>query len=176
MSSQSKLHIATLGRASGLFGEMKLHLFTDFYEQFDSGAKFQSSRGQLVIDYVDLDLMRIKLKGIDTREDTRVFTNVKLYSTKEDTREVCNLGEDEYFWFDVIGCKVYENDICLGEIKDIDRLAVSDYLYIDTDNALVSEGSTKTFLLPYIDRFIENVDIDNKRIEVTGARDILEAS
>jgi len=176
MSSQSKLHIATLGRASGLFGEMKLHLFTDFDEQFSEGAKFQSSRGEITIDYVDLKLMRIKLKGIDNREDTRAFTNVKLYSTKEDTREICNLGEDEYFWFDVIGCKVYEDNICLGLIRDIDRLAVSDYLYIDTDEVLVNEGSTKTFLLPYIDRFISSVDIENKRIEVTGARDILEAS
>ena len=174
--NQSKLHIATLGRASGLFGEMKLHLFTDFEEQFSNGARFKSSRGDIVIDTVNFDLMRIKLRGIENREDARKFTNVKLYSTEEDTREACALDVDEHFWFDVIGCKVYEDDICLGEIVDIDRLAVSDYLYIDTDKALVDEGSAKTFLLPYIDRFITSADTDTKRVEVNGARDILEAS
>jgi len=176
MSKQSNLHIATLGRAVGLFGEMKLHLFTDFEDQFVPGTVLNSSRGQIEIEDIDLDRLHIKLKNVATREAAKAYTNAKIYTTKEQTREICNLEEDEHFWFDVIGCDIYEDGLHLGKVEDIDRLAVSDYLFIQTDEKLVGEGSAKTFLLPYIDRFILQVDIENKRIDVNGAKDILEAS
>jgi 16S rRNA processing protein RimM len=41
---------------------------------------------------------------------------------------------------------------------------------------LVKEGFSKSFLLPYIDRYILTVNIEEKKIYTKDAKEILEAS
>ena len=67
-------------------------------------------------------------------------------------------------------------EINLGNIVDIDRMLNTDYLVIDTHSQLVEEGMPKSFLLPYIPRYIVDVDLEQKRVYTVDARDILEAS
>jgi 16S rRNA processing protein RimM len=86
------------------------------------------------------------------------------------------LNEGEHFYFDIEGCTVVQADIVLGVVDEIQRLTDTDYLVIHTDEALVKEGLPKSFLLPYIDRYILNTDTEEKKIYTRDARDILEAS
>jgi len=55
-------------------------------------------------------------------------------------------------------------------------LADIDYLFIQTDKALVANELPKSFLIPNISRYILSVDIDSKTITVIDAKEILEAS
>ena len=48
MKTQNKIYIAKIGKAVGLQGELKLHLDTDFPEQFKAGATFTLSNNQEV--------------------------------------------------------------------------------------------------------------------------------
>ena len=109
-------------------------------------------------------------------ESAKTLTNAKLYSTQEQTRERIELAEGEHFWFEIIGCRVVEGDEVLGEVAAIDRMADTDYLAITTAPALVEAGLPKSFLLPYIPRYIVRADTDARRIETRDARDVLEAS
>ncbi len=170
-----KIAVARLGRTVGLRGDMRFFDLSDFPEQFFKGAKFESDRGVLEIEYINPKRGTVKFKGFDTPEDAKRLTNAYLYSDEESTRQNIELGEDEYFWFDIIGCDIFENGELLGRVKDIQRLPSADYLLVETNEELAKE-MPKSFLLPYQDQFIENVDIKQKRIEVKGARDILEAS
>jgi ribosomal 30S subunit maturation factor RimM len=61
-------------------------------------------------------------------------------------------------------------------VKEIERIGITDYLSIKTDDALVAEGASKNFLVPSHEPFILKADIEAKRIDVTGALDILSAS
>ncbi len=184
MSNQRKktdptlLHIATLGRTVGLYGDMKFHIKSDFPEQFVEGAEFLKENGDtLRIAAINHQRETLRIEGFDTVEKAKRLTNVKLFTTREATRDVCELDEDEYFWFDVIGCKVYEEDGReLGTVKEIERIGIQDYLSIKTDDVLVAQGMSKSFLIPYQDPFILTTDIDAKRIEVRGGLDILQAS
>lgn len=171
-----KLSVARLGRSVGLKGEMKLHELTDFPEQFKKGASFQTDRGELKIESYNPKRGTVKFEGIDSPEEAKRYTNAYLYSDEERTKQEVELGEGEYFWFDIIGSEVYEEDKRLGKVKDIQRLPSCDYLEILTDEALIQEGLPKSFLLPFQDPFIKEVDTAKKRIEVQGATDILEAS
>jgi 16S rRNA processing protein RimM len=168
-----KIPIAKIGKTYGIKGWQKLHLLTDFPTQFKPGATFESDKITLTIEKIDLKRKLVKFKGYDTPEDAKKLTNRLLYSTPEKTREDIKLKENEYFWFDIIGCDVIENDKLLGKVIDIERVDV-DYLVIKTNGALVKEGFPKRFLINF-KRNIDNVDIENKKIYAKGAIDLLES-
>lgn len=171
------LHIATLGRTVGLGGEMKLHLHTHFPEQFAPGETFYTKeRDPIVFEMVDVERERIRLRGVDSPEAAKRFTNLMIYTTYGRTREVCLLEPGQYFWFDIVGSVVTENGEVLGRVLEIERIGSVDYLQIKTDDALIKQGLPKQFLVPYHPPFIDNVDTDEDIISVAGARDILEAS
>jgi len=171
------LHVATLGRTVGLKGDMKLNLFTDFPEQFVPNATFMLENGtEVVLQSYHPERGLVRLKGIDSPESAKALTNAKLFTTYEATRERCNLGEGEFFWFDLIGLEVHEGDLTLGKVREIERIGVQDYLLVTTDEKLVSKGLSETFLIPYIDHFVIQCDAENKTIHVQGGLDLLEAS
>ena len=180
MSKQSReplLHIATVGKTVGIKGDMKLHLKTDFPEQFVKGASFLSNgKEKITLSDVNLERGLVKLNGITNPEDAKKFTNVKLYTTYEETRKNCHLDDGEYFFFDLEDCEVFEDGIKLGVVNEVERITITNYLSIKTDEALVAKGYAKKFLVPFIEPFKVCVDIDAKRIELRGAMDILEAS
>jgi len=168
-----KIPIAKLGKSHGVRGWQRIHLLTDFPEQFTPGATFSSDREDLTIEKIDLKRGLVKIKGIDTPEDAKKITNRQLYTTEEETRKNINLQENEYFWFDIENCEIYENGKKLGRVKEIERADV-DYLVINTDESLIKEGYPKRFLIDF-KRHVKDVDIENKKIEAQGALDILES-
>jgi 16S rRNA processing protein RimM len=110
-------------------------------------------------------------------EIAKKLTNQELYSTFELTKEFCKLKKNEFFWFDLISCNVYENGLKLGVVKDIQRYPLNDYLELITDAELVSKGLPKTFLIPHIfSKYIQNIDIEKKIINVSNSFEILENS
>lgn len=171
-----RLFIAQIGRTVGLRGDLKLHLHTDFPEQFTSGARFASSHGDLTVEAYDTRRGLIRFVGYASMESAKKLTNTRLYSTPEQTRQQVELGEGEHFWFEIIGCDVVEDGEVLGTVDEIDRMLDTDYLAITTAPKWVEAGLPKHFLLPYIPRYIVTADIEAKRIETVDARDVLEAS
>ncbi|MGW8170010.1 MAG: ribosome maturation factor RimM [Sulfurovaceae bacterium] len=172
----SKFFIAQIGRTVGLMGDLKLHLHTDFPEQFTAGSKFQSDRGELEVISYNKAREIIRFRGYESLDSAKKLTNTKLYASEEQTKEICNLKEGEYFWFDIIGCKIIQNGEVLGIVKDIERLAINDFLQIDTTSELIENGMPKSFLIPYIPRYVLNVNLGTKEIKVCDAKSILENS
>jgi len=168
-----KIPIAKLGKSHGVKGWQKIHMLTDFPEQFQPGKTFSSDKIDLTIEKVDLKRGLVKFKGIDTPEDAKKITNRMLYTTEEETRENIKLNKDEYFWFDIENCDVYEDGKKLGRVREIERADV-DYLVIDTDEELVKEGYPKRFLIDF-KRNVKDVDIENKKIEAQGAIELLDS-
>jgi len=175
MSNDNSL-IAQIGRTIGLWGDLKFHLHTDFPEQFKIGNTYKSSRGDLTIADINFTRGIIKFRGYESIDSAKKLTNVKLFANIEQTKENCDLKEGQHFWFDVIGCTVKQDDDVLGLVEDIQRMGDTDYLVIKTEDSLVNDGLSKSFLLPYIERYIIKVDTDEKIVFTKDAKDILEAS
>ena len=176
MNQPKRFLIAQVGKTHGLHGDLKLHIHTDFPEQFKAGYTFQSSAGLLEIHEVNLTRGIISFKGYSGIDYAKKLTNAKIYASLEETRERCELKEDEHFWFEIEECSVMEGNVVLGKISEMQRLADVDYLFIETDKKLVEEGFSTTFLVPYIDRYIVKKDIEAKIIFTKDAKEILEAS
>lgn len=176
MAKPKRFMVAQVGKTHGLHGDLKLHLHTDFPEQFQVGYSFDSSSGKLEISRINLQRGMIAFKGYEGLDIAKKLTNTKLYATEEETKERCILKEGEHFWFDIEGCDLIEADERLGKVAEIQRIADINYLFIDTDAKLVEAGLPKSFLVPYIDRYVIEADTDAKVIRVVDAKELLEAS
>lgn len=173
---EEKIPVARIGKTVGLRGEMRLNLLSDFPEQFKKGVRFMSDRGDLTIAAYNPDRGTVRFEGIDDVDAAKPLTNAYLYTTKADSEKHCHLGKDEYFWYQIIGLDVMEEGQKLGRVASIERMAGTDYLTVKTAPELVKQDRPKTFLIPYIDRYIEEVDLDKGEIHTKDARRILEAS
>jgi 16S rRNA processing protein RimM len=174
----SNIYVAKLGKTVGLKGHLKLHIDSDFPEQFKKDALFITNR-KVELKVVEYNSNRdtVLFENYEDIDLAKKLINQELFASAEQTRESCNLKDNEFFWFDLIGCTVYENDLKLGLVKDIHRYPISDYLEIQTDESLVSKDLPQTFLLPHIfDTYITCVNIENKEIKVKDAYSILENS
>jgi len=172
-----RIYIAKLGKTVGLKGQQKLIIDTDFPEQFKKNTQLTTDKNQkLIIETYNTANSVVKFIGIDTIDDAKKLTNRQLFVSTDDTRDSCQLGDKQFFWFDMLNCTVKENDQILGKVTDIQRMPLSDYLMIETDALLVEKGSANSFLLPYLDSYVLSVDITNKIIIAHNAKDILEAS
>lgn len=174
--SNDKFFIAQIGRTIGLWGDLKFHLHTDFPEQFKVGQTYKSDRGDLTIADINFTRGTVRFRGYESIDSAKKLTNTKLYANEAQTKESCELGEGQHFWFDVIGCVVKQGDEVLGVVDDIQRMADTDYLVVKTDASLIEAGLSKEFLLPYIERYIIKVDTEEKIVYTKDAKDILEAS
>jgi len=174
--SQEQFYIAQIGRTIGLWGDLKLNLHTDFPEQFKVGTAFKSDRGELTITDVNFKRGTIRFAGYESIDSAKKLTNAKIYTDLKQTQQNCILEEGQHFYFDIEGCTVVQGDLVLGVVDDIQRMVDTDYLVINTDDTLVEEGFSKSFLLPYIERYVLSTNIEEKKIYTKDAKDILEAS
>jgi 16S rRNA processing protein RimM len=171
-----RFFIAQIGRTVGIHGDLKLHIHSDFPEQFQAKNQFESDIGILEIESFDFQRGIVSFVGYASREDAKKLTNVKLYATDEQTKEYCVLKQGEYFWFDIIGCSIVDNGEILGKVVSIERLIDTDFLSIETADDFIEKNFSKSFLIPYIPRYIQSVDLDKKEIITHDAKEILEAS
>jgi 16S rRNA processing protein RimM len=172
-----KIYVAKLGKTVGLKGQQKLHIDSDFPEQFKKNAKFITDKNQeLVIESYNSSNSVVKFVGIDTVENAKKLTNRQLFTSIENTKEFCQLKDKEFFWFDMMECLIIEDEKVLGKVIDIQRMPLSDYLLIETTQELIDKKLSNQFLIPYIDDYIINVDINNKKIFTKNSYPILENS
>jgi 16S rRNA processing protein RimM len=172
----TKFFIAQIGKTHGLWGDLKIHFHTDFPQQFEVGKSFESDRGKLEVLAIDFDRGTIRFRGYEGVDIAKKLTNAKIYSSLEETKAECKLEEGQYFWFDIMGLSLFDSEEELGKVADIQRILDIDYLQIDTAPNLIEQGFAKSFLVPYIDRYIVEVDSDAKKIITKDTKDILEAS
>jgi len=176
---KNKVLVAKLGRSIGLKGDLRVFIESDFPEVLQTNQKLITNKNKiLTIEKINYSNSTIKFYEIDSVDEAKKLTNSLLYMSLEDTKKNCKLKEDEYFWFDLIGLEAYENNEFLGKIINIQRLPSADYLEIETNQNLNLDMKKipKSFLIPYIDNFIEKVDITDKKIYLINAIDIILAS
>ena len=130
---------------------------------------------EVTIQYYYPEREIIKFIEINSIDEAKLLTNSVIYATEEETRKNCHLREGEFFWFEIIGCKIIENGVFLGTVKDIYRYPSSDYLLIETNEKLLKKTKVSTFLIPYVDRYIKNVNIEEKEIFTQNGLLLLES-
>ncbi|TQR34502.1 16S rRNA processing protein RimM [Campylobacter sp. MIT 99-7217] len=172
----NKLAVAKLGRAVGLKGFVRFVDLSDFAKQFKKGARFYGKNDEIyTIKDVNKNNATLLFEGFESLELAKNLTNTILYKSIEQTRAENKLKKDEYFYFDILGSCVFENELLLGKISDIMQTSASYLLLVQTDEKLIQNGLSKEFYLPYADFYIQSVDIQNSRIFTQNALVLLKS-
>lgn len=147
----------------GVRGEVKVFPTTDDNERFkdlktvllDNGH----GRKELEIEGVKFfkNMVILKFKGIDDRNDVERLRQAKLLVTRENAVE---LEEDEYFIADLIGLSVTSDEgEELGTISDVLQTGAND-VYV------ISKEGAPDLLLPAIHDCVLDVDVEKGQIQV----------
>ena len=152
--------VAKLGRTVGVQGFVRLHNISDFPEQFECGASFFDKNSR-VLKIKARNAQSVLFEGFESLESAKTLVNLELFQSVEKSRASCKLGDDEFFYFDIIGLKVFENGLLLGVVKDI-LSAGNDLLLIKSDESLVKKGFASEFYLPYVDFYVKSVELGAK--------------
>jgi len=177
MNKIATLEVARLGKLVGLKGELKLHIHSDFPEQFSVGKVFTTQKN-LSLEVASYDVKKglISFKDFQSRESAAKLVNSFLFTSIEQSEKDCTLEEGEFFWYEIIGMNVKEQSILLGKIQEIQRIADVDYLVVQTDINLVDQKLSKSFYIPFIERYILDVDKALEEVHVKDALALLENS
>ena len=175
------IQIGKIGRTIGFDGSLRLFVQTDFPHSIAKDKTYHTSHiaypSVIIESYEHLpnkEYAKVRFCGISTSEEARALTNHTLYTTIAQSRADCVLKEGEFFWFDIIGLEIIDNGVLLGIVDDIERIGCIDYLVIKTNINQFSKP--KSFMIPYIDRYIIDVDLTKKVIYTADALGILETS
>ncbi|MFC3848195.1 ribosome maturation factor RimM [Helicobacter baculiformis] len=168
--------VGHLGRAVGLKGGLKLALEGDFIECLQSGVRAYAYHTALKpTSPISLSIARFEaqkklifFEEIQSLEQAKTLACSVLAMSQEDSLKYCPLREGEFLYFQLLGLQVVEKEEVLGVVVRIERLANTDYLFV--------QNTQKTFLIPYIDAYIVRVDLHSQRIHTHNAKGLLEES
>jgi 16S rRNA processing protein RimM len=157
--------IGWIFNAHGLKGEVKIFPITDNSGIFKSQEYLIISGTRYDVEQVRVDREEVvvKLNGIDDRDSALKLKGSYASVTRENASP---LEEGSYYMTDIIGCRVYEDNVLIGVISDIIRTGSNDVYHI------VENG--RDILIPAIRDVVKKIDIKSKRIEVKLMKGILE--
>lgn len=112
------------------------------------------------------DFFLVKLDGLSTRYDAEEYKGSEIF-VKKDT---LTRGEDEFFWFELLGLDVYlDTGRYLGQISQIIPTRGNDIYIV--------KGKGREILIPATYEVIHNIDLEKKVVtigEIEGLLDLNE--
>lgn len=163
--------IAKAVKTHGLSGEIVAKILTDFPERFGYTEKVfsVSPKGQiqkLEIEDFWFQKNRIVLKfvGIDSIEEAKKLVGCEICIHES---EVVELEKDEFFDWQLIGCKVETiQGEKIGEVIEVMHGVASEILVV--------QGLKKDYLIPFVNAICPEVDIEKKNIKIDPPEGLLD--
>ena len=170
--------IARVAKTQGRHGEVAATLLTDFPELFETrrklfalgGAAGTKQSGTTERRRLDLDehwfhkgMVVLKFAGVDSISDAEMLVGSEIQIPRS---ERADLGSDEFYVSDLIGCTVTDSGKEIGRIKDVQFGSGEAPL-------LVIEGE-KEYLVPFAAAYIEKIALEQKRLEMKLPEGLLE--
>lgn len=151
----------------GIKGELKV-LNDSNFDRLKVGEKLFVNRNN-TYEKIEITSMRthknfflITINNINDINDVLSYVNLNIYTDKHETLE-----DGRYYYDDLIDCVCFDmNGKRIGVVSDITELPRGILLEIIKDN------KTKA-LVPFVEAFIKEVDIENKKISIEPIEGLL---
>lgn len=163
--------IAKIVRTRGLKGEVVAEILTDFPERFEglkdiTAVRKSGERFDLIIEkfWFQNDRVILKFSGFDSIDSSETLRDVEICVPEA---EAVELEADEYFDWELVGCKVQTLDgEHIGNVRELMRTGGTELLVV--------EGEDRELLIPFANAICVEVDIENKLIKVDPPDGLLE--
>lgn len=166
------IFIGKITKPVGVKGLLKVIPLTDFPERFLKLKEvyiFNETLNKLIINpKTENDLFRIKdvslfsnfiklkLDGYDDINEISSYINMLVCI---DEKKKVKLPKGLYYYYDMLGCIVYEGDNIIGEVIRIDNFGSSDILFVKTPKG-------NEVMIPLLKEFVTKIDVIKKKIDV----------
>ncbi|HJF68265.1 MAG TPA: ribosome maturation factor RimM [Staphylococcus kloosii] len=166
-----KVEVGTIVNTHGIKGEVKVKSNSDFTEtRFQPGEVLTIERNGEVMELiiasyrVHKGFHMLKFEGINNINDIEYLKNEVLLQERE--HEDIELAENEYYYSDIIGCTVFdEQDTPIGRVIEIFETGANDVWVVKGD---------KEYLIPYIADVVKSVDVEGRKIVITPMEGLLD--
>ena len=159
------LLVGTIVKTVGLKGEVRIYPTTHFRD-----SRFKVGNHVFLLDengqiwktltikkhFKNGEMDQVIFEEISSIEEAQLFVKKDLFVEKDRSF----LKKDTYFFDDLKGCKVYfDNGKFIGEVSKVEEYSSYATLRVKTEDE-------KSVLIPFVNAFIKEVDIDEKKIIV----------
>ena len=154
-----KIKIGKIVNTVGLKGEVKVYNYSDRSGIYENTSHIYVENDLTAVESVRVqkNMVILKLEGISDRDRAEALRGRELYVTEEDLPE---LPQGQYYVRDIMGMAVREeNGTFLGEVTDVIQNTAQDIFEVQ------KQGGKKV-LIPKVDEFVLNIDIEKKEILV----------
>lgn len=151
--------IGQFGAPHGVRGEIRVTPMTDFPNRFD-GLKtvYLDENTSLTLDRTQYHGRQVlcKVRGVDDRDAADQLKGRLLKVRRSD---VPPLGEGEYYQFDIVGLKVYdERAQLLGTVEEI--------LVTGSNDVYVVRGDGKEYLVPALKSVVQEISLETSCMRI----------
>lgn len=166
------IFIGKITKPVGVKGLLKVIPLTDFPDRFLKLKEvfiFDERANKLIINHKtgkDLfklkdvtlfnNFIKLKLDGYDDINEIGDYLN-KLICIDE--KKKVKLPKGLYYYYEMLGCKVFEKEREIGEVIKIDNYGSSDILFVKT-------GKGNEVMIPLLKEFVSKIDVIKKIIDV----------
>lgn len=159
-------NVGKIVNTHGLRGEVKIISTTDFAE--DRYKKNQKlvilNEGSLIREVIINTHRKHKNFDVVTFVNHHSINDVEQYKgmTLAVSEEfLTDLEEDEFYYHEIVGLHVYQEDVLIGKVKEILELGSNDVW-------VVQRVGKKDVLIPYIEDVVLSVNVSNNRVEIAN--------
>ena len=166
-----KVAIGKIVNTCGLKGEVKVINYSDFVkERYKKGNIVKVINDNNKIDEeLTVSSVRssdkflyVKFKEIESIEKAETYKESILYV---DVNELSETDENTFYHYELLNMEVYFNDSLIGKISEISDNGRQDLIRVEDKN--------KSFLVPFMDDFIDSIDVSSKKIILKNIEGLL---
>lgn len=167
----SKVIVGKIVNTCGLKGEVKVINSSDFKKD-----RYKKNNTLLVVN--EENNINLSLTVTSFRENERfVYLKFKEINSVEeagslkesylmiDGSDLTPINEDDFYYYQLLNMEVYYNNEIIGNISEISDNGVQDLLRI--------KGKDVNFLIPFVNEFIDSIDVENKKIVLKNLEGLL---
>jgi len=158
-----KVIVGKFVNTHGIKGEIRLISDFELKEKiFKSGIKIYMREKEFVITghRVHKNYDMLTLKDISDINQILEFKGSLVYANRSDLE----VSKEDYLLNDLLGFSVCENNVVLGKVNEV---------VYNKANVLLSVEGAKKFYIPYHEEFIISVDLEEKKVHVRNASDLI---
>ncbi|MEM5395933.1 ribosome maturation factor RimM [Staphylococcus gallinarum] len=167
-----KVEIGKFVNTHGVKGEIKIKSHSDFTDtRFQPGESViiqaegkEAETFKISSHRMHKGLHMLKFEGINNINDIEYLKGATLLQERD--HDEIELAEHEYFYSDIIGCTVFDDEgIAIGRVTEIFETGAND--------VWVVKGN-KEYLIPYIADVVKDVDVEGRSITITPMEGLLD--
>ena len=148
-----RIKVGKIVSAVGIRGEVRVYPYTDYPERFEELDSVFAGEDRLEPEKIRYhkNTVIIKFRGVNDRNAAEALRDRFLEIDKKDLRE---LGEDEYYIFDLIGLEAQDqNGKRIGRVSDVIQNSAQDLYEIEHIDG-------KKYFVPAVKEFVTDIDIN----------------